>query len=552
MLFPSRKIAEACREFISQKSSYSARLCDFLASPSDNSSQTISSNEITLHIVLFPSDAFPFAKQFWQHTGLGISSRLADRCREMLGDLLVTEPLNEIIQSETSPINGPARQPFKRQNKHYSVGRKSPTNLLDAEVDSLHTMSEYVEERYGRCQPGHYATAAKRALRRRIAGTLVHDNHSNDTHNAHPLYTGSDSTTLKPSSRGVESVGEDDVFLYPTGMTSIWSAHQLALSCRPSGKSVCFGFPYTDTLKILQKWGPGCHFFGSGLDSDIDRLQELLEELSPNHTESSPPPILALFTEFPSNPLLRSPNLHRLRELADKYNFLIVVDDTIGNFINVSVLPLADIVVSSLTKVFSGDSNVMGGSLVLNPKGRHYEVLKTTLKETYEDVYFGEDSIFMERNSRKFQKRIKIINENAEAVCELLNADSRLTDNDKVIKDVYYPKYTTRENYIACRAADIPEDALAFGGLFSITFVSETAAHAFFDALKCHKGPSLGTSFTLACPYTVLAHYLELDWVQGLGVDPNLVRVSVGTEEKEYLLNIFDDALRAAKAVSKE
>ena len=194
----------------------------------------------------------------------------------------------------------------------------------------------------------------------------------------------------------------------------------------------------------------------------------------------------------------------------------------------------------------------MGGSLVLNPKGRHYEVLKTTLKETYEDVYFGEDSIFMERNSRKFQKRIKIINENAEAVCELLNADSRLTDNDKVIKDVYYPKYTTRENYIACRAADIPEDALAFGGLFSITFVSETAAHAFFDALKCHKGPSLGTSFTLACPYTVLAHYLELDWVQGLGVDPNLVRVSVGTEEKEYLLRIFDDALRAAKAVSKE
>ena len=194
----------------------------------------------------------------------------------------------------------------------------------------------------------------------------------------------------------------------------------------------------------------------------------------------------------------------------------------------------------------------MGGSLVLNPKGRHYEVLKTTLKETYEDVYFGEDSIFMERNSRKFQKRIKIINENAEAVCELLKADSQLTDNDKVIKDVYYPKYTTRENYIACRAADIPEDALAFGGLFSITFVSETAAHAFFDALKCHKGPSLGTSFTLACPYTVLAHYLELDWVQGLGVDPNLVRVSVGTEEKEYLLKIFDDALRAAKAVSKE
>ena len=73
------------------------------------------------------------------------------------------------------------------------------------------------------------------------------------------------------------------------------------------------------------------------------------------------PPILALFTEFPSNPLLRSANLPRLRALADKYDFLIVIDETIGNFVNVEVLPYSDIVVSSLTKVFSGASNVMGG-----------------------------------------------------------------------------------------------------------------------------------------------------------------------------------------------
>jgi cystathionine gamma-synthase len=73
------------------------------------------------------------------------------------------------------------------------------------------------------------------------------------------------------------------------------------------------------------------------------------------------PPILSLFTEFPSNPLLRSPDLARLRALADKYDFLIVVDDTIGNFVNVETLPFADMVATSLTKVFSGDSNVMGG-----------------------------------------------------------------------------------------------------------------------------------------------------------------------------------------------
>jgi cystathionine beta-lyase/cystathionine gamma-synthase len=122
-------------------------------------------------------------------------------------------------------------------------------------------------------------------------------------------------------------------------------------------------FPYTDTLKVLQKWGPGAHFFGNGLDADIDTLETLLE--SESKSDSSKPPILSLFTEFPSNPLLRSANLPRLRALADKYEFLLVVDETIGNFINVEVLPYADIVVSSLTKVFSGASNVMGGRYVI-------------------------------------------------------------------------------------------------------------------------------------------------------------------------------------------
>ena len=71
--------------------------------------------------------------------------------------------------------------------------------------------------------------------------------------------------------------------------------------------------------------------------------------------------VLALFCEFPSNPLLVSPDLRRIRTLADKYDFAVVVDETIGNFINIAILDCADIVVSSLTKIFSGDANVMGG-----------------------------------------------------------------------------------------------------------------------------------------------------------------------------------------------
>lgn len=113
-----------------------------------------------------------------------------------------------------------------------------------------------------------------------------------------------------------------------------------------------YSFPYIDTLKILEKFGPGCHFFGHGSAKELDELEAMLQ---------SGEEILGLFCEFPSNPLLKSPNMVRIHELADKYDFAVVVDETVGNFLNVHVLPYVDAVVSSLTKVFSGDSNVMGG-----------------------------------------------------------------------------------------------------------------------------------------------------------------------------------------------
>lgn len=241
------------------------------------------------------------------------------------------------------------------------MAQSPPKNQLDeARREEPEECDTYLEERYGRNLPAGYADAAKRTLRRRIAGVLVHDSGSEKTPSspnpASPAEVG-------PSNR-VQNLTESDVYLFSTGMTAIWNAHNLALNF-PSpvakGKSICFGFPYVDTLKVLEKWGPGRHFFGHGLDSDVDALEELLDK----QKTSGEPPILALFTEFPSNPLLRSADLPRLRKLADQHDFLIVVDETVGNFVNVSVLQFADIVVSSLTKVFSGDSNVMGGRYVL-------------------------------------------------------------------------------------------------------------------------------------------------------------------------------------------
>ncbi|KAG6875791.1 hypothetical protein C0992_002303, partial [Termitomyces sp. T32_za158] len=405
-----------------------------------------STASVNVHIVLLPSDAFPIAKQFWQHAGMGMSSRLAEHCLAMLPD--------EVTQAQTS--SSPPMTPRyngKAFNKHYSVKPQTkPTSSPPSQPYSTEETLEadhrnYLEERYGRNLPLAFAASAKRALRRRVAGVLIHD--TTHEHQGEPV-AGEQNLVVGPSSRGVADVSEHDVYLFPTGMAAIWNAHHIALETRPVAKSVCFGFPYTDTLKVLQKWGPGCHFFGGGLDSEIDDLEALLESEVAHNPDT--PPIVALFAEFPSNPLLRSANLPRLRAIADKYDFLIVIDETVGNFVNVEVLPYADIVVSSLSKVFSGVANVMGGSLVLNPRGKHYAALKKYMDAHFEDIYYDEDAIYMERNSRDFQRRIRIIDENTNAVCDFLRARSVTGGvSSSVLKEVFYPKYITPENYETCR-----------------------------------------------------------------------------------------------------
>lgn len=112
---------------------------------------------------------------------------------------------------------------------------------------------------------------------------------------------------------------------------------------------------FWDSIQFLQIFGGGCQFIPS---QDINELRAWLET---NHTP------LALFLEFPNNPLLQSAPLAELRKLANQYDFPIIIDDTIGNFCNVDVLGregekvLADVLVSSLTKSFSGFCDVMGG-----------------------------------------------------------------------------------------------------------------------------------------------------------------------------------------------
>lgn len=85
---------------------------------------------------------------------------------------------------------------------------------------------------------------------------------------------------------------------------------------------------------------------------------------------------------------------------------------------------------------------------------------------------------------------------------------------------------------------------VTYGHVMSI-LVSDPAMNAplLYDALEVLKGPSLGTNFTLCCPYTLIAHYHELDQVElqtGGAVSRWLLRVSVGCDEQSAnLVEVF-------------
>ncbi|MGD9857485.1 MAG: PLP-dependent transferase, partial [Planctomycetaceae bacterium] len=83
-----------------------------------------------------------------------------------------------------------------------------------------------------------------------------------------------------------------------------------------------------------------------------------------------------------------------------------------------------------------------------------------------------------------------------------------------------------------------------YGGLLSLTLHNEAeSAPRFFDALRVCKGPNLGMTYTLACPYTILAHYGELEFAESCGMSRHLIRVSVGLEDADDLIERFNVAL---------
>jgi len=147
---------------------------------------------------------------------------------------------------------------------------------------------------------------------------------------------------------------------------------------------------------------------------------------------------------------------------------------------------------------------------------------------TYEDTYFGHDALVMELNFREIVERIAATNRNAEALADMLHAQSAVAGTkNAIVQEVFYPKYQTRENYDRCRntaAVEAGITEIGYSYLLSVSFTSVGAAKVFYHSLQCYKGPTLGTIVTLATPFVALAFPPEkLQWARDHTLEESLV-----------------------------
>ncbi|CAN5395922.1 PLP-dependent transferase [soil metagenome] len=322
---------------------------------------------------------------------------------------------------------------------------------------------------------------------------------------------------------GLAGQDAEDVFLFGTGMAATFTAHRVLRLLRPGLKSMQLEFPYVDVLKVLEEFGAGARFFpvvGEG---------EMAEALSLLRGGEA---FAGIFCELASNPLMRSIDLESLRAAAVGRDTPVVIDDTVASVANADVFPFADLVTTSLTKYFAGSGDVMGGSVIVNRRSPFAGALRALLMAESGAPLAPVDAAVLAVASRDYPERLARANANAEALHALFSAHPK-------VERSYYAGGETREHY-----EQIRRPGGGYGGLLSVVLKDGgTRAPRFHDALRVSKGPSFGTRFTLACPYTLLAHYGELDWAERCGVSRWLVRVGAGTEETQDLAGRFEAAL---------
>lgn len=311
--------------------------------------------------------------------------------------------------------------------------------------------------------------------------------------------------------------------------------YALATSSGMAASSLVFGLlKEGDHVLFSSNVYGGTFRYFSNLFEDRGIKGELVDNV--NHlTEEDLKDVTAIFIETPSNPLLEVYDIQYLASIAHANNALFIVDNTFLTSYFQKPLDLgADIVVYSATKYYGGHSDVIAGLVVTN-NDELYTKLKF-LHNTYGNILSPFDSFLLQRGIKTLGVRLDRHQNNALRIAEYLN-------NHQAVKKVYYPGLQTHPGH------DIHiKQARGYGAVLSFILEDDYDSKKFVDELKIiDLAVSLGGIESLICHPSSMTHEsYPLDLQQKIGIEEGLLRLSVGIENIEDLLNDIEHALENA------
>ncbi|MCR4322251.1 MAG: cystathionine gamma-synthase [Candidatus Brocadiaceae bacterium] len=240
-----------------------------------------------------------------------------------------------------------------------------------------------------------------------------------------------------------------------------------------------------------------------------------------------------VWLESPSNPLLKLIDIEAIARIAKKKNILVAVDNTFATPFFQRPLKLeADIVMHSTTKYLNGHSDVIGGALVMNDK-ELYDKLQF-LQNAVGAVPGPFDCFLVLRGIKTLAIRMERHEQNAIQIAQFL-------ENHPKVRRVIYPGLKSHPQHELAR-----KQMSGFGGI--ITFFIKgglEAARRFLERVKVFSlAESLGGVESLIEHPAIMTHAsLPKEVRDKIGISDELIRVSVGIENVDDLINDIENAL---------
>jgi cystathionine beta-lyase/cystathionine gamma-synthase len=242
-----------------------------------------------------------------------------------------------------------------------------------------------------------------------------------------------------------------------------------------------------------------------------------------------------VWIETPTNPLLKIFDIEAISEISHKKNAIVVVDNTFLSPYFQKPLKLgADIVVHSTTKYINGHSDLIGGAVILNNTEFYQKIL--LVQKSIGAVPSPFDSWLTLRGVKTLAIRMRQHEQNAFQVARFLQQQPN-------VSEVFFPGLETHTGHAIAK-----KQMTGFGGVVSFRIKGGLAeSNIFFKKLKIFQlADSLGGVESLANYSALMTHdYFPEELRQKIGITDNLIRLSIGIEHIDDLLNDLQSALNS-------